>query len=197
MQKAGQHPVLTAGGAVASEAQALKSATNDELNRVAIRTTDGSISIALSRNKATVVYATSSESAARTVSGVARLLAPRRQPAIVTWLGVVAKNFAVYGLGMLVILGIGVLFRPETIAKLNAADAVPAILIVLAISVVLGSVSFLGERKSGGAKVLAYFRSERRDVTFSARQAWLIGTVTAVLSGAIGSWVTWLLTNGA
>lgn len=50
-------------------------------------------------------------------------------------------------------------------------------------------------RASGGAKILPYFRLERREITFSAGQAWLVGTVTAVLSGAIGAVVTWFLTK--
>jgi len=69
-------------------------------------------------------------------------------------------------------------------------------LVLGGVSVVLGSLTYFTDgRKSGGAKILPYFRQERREVTFSAAQAWIIGVVTAVLSGAIGAVVTWFLTR--
>jgi len=196
LTKAGKEPVLTAGYAVASEAQALKSATRAELTRVAIRTTDESVTITLWRGKAAATYAASDESAAGVVGDVARLLAPRRLPGIVPWLMVVAKHFAVYGTTTLVMLGIAVLLRTENIDKVVSAGLGPMVLILLGVSVALGSLTyFTDDRKSGGSKILPYFRQERREVTFSAGQAWLIGTVTAVLSGAIGAVVTWFLTK--
>lgn len=196
LRKAGKDPILTAGYAVASEAQALKSATRDELNRVAIRTGDESASITLWRGKAVATYDSSDEIAASVVGDVARLLAPRRLPGIVPWLMAVAKGFAVYGAAILVLLGIAVLLRAENIDKVVSAGLGPMLLILAGTSVALGSLTYFADgHRSGGAKVLPYFRQERREITFSAGQAWLIGTVTAVLSGAIGAVVTWFLTR--
>lgn len=117
LRKAGKDPILTAGYAVASEAQALKSATRDELNRVAIRTADESVLITLWRGRAVATYGSSDETAAGVVGDVARLLAPRRALALWTWLTIVAKHFAGFAVVMFAFIGVTALFRPEGIAK--------------------------------------------------------------------------------
>lgn len=147
LRKTDKEPVLTAGYAVASEAQALKSATRGELNQVAIRTVDESVSITLWRGKAVAAYPSSDGPAARVVGDVARLLAPRRLPGALPWLMTVAKGFVVYGTAILVMLGIAVLVRAESIDKVVSAGLGPMLFILAGVSVALGPITHFQDRK--------------------------------------------------
>lgn len=192
MRAKGRSPVLSAGFAIASDAASLKSATKSEIRNVTIGT--DTVAVILYRSHAVVRYATGIDDAREIAESVVRLLKPRRRWAPLVWLRLVA----IVTVGSLVFLGGGF----ALLGMLNGNplfERVDLIAILAAVCLLLGlgyaSLIVADNRRAGQAVLSPTFRDERREVTVSLTRALIVGAVTAVISGAAGALITWVLTG--
>jgi hypothetical protein len=199
LSRSGLAPVMAAGHALASDAESLKSATRQELARVTIGVKEGSVSVEFRRDLARILYSVNNAEAAAVAEGVASLLRPRRVPAIFVWFIHVMQIYA-FMIAVMVVLfllitvtGVWEGGSPPTISDMGT----PTLYWLLLAPLLVGSVMFYARYQPGRAKILPYFRRERREVTVSIRQALWVGVVTAVVSGAAGAVITWAITTAS
>lgn len=172
--------ILSAGSAIADEVDDLKSASSEELKRVAIRTVSPAMTVWLSSSNAEVLTTEQSDKAQKLTTGTAALLREHRGGGL--------RSF-----GRSLITGgfVGLLLMAGAIVGMITSETSSVIGLVFlgfGVSIALGLATLLwiSTKKTGRGRIRLLRRSEARAAASTLRVQWAIA-ITAVLVGVLAT----------